>query len=160
MRRIALLMAGTALGFVLGCGGTLIEGPPEWILGSEPNVEGKSLDWYVLEYADTARVGTAQPLFAIVWRGGRGATAEGDGGGRITTINGYEVSPSFVKRAIYALEPDYTLNEIMMPAEDRDRLLSLMGAAEGPLSDDPLWADAIEPALRYVPSPGEKAPAQ
>jgi len=157
MKRIALLTAAASLGLVLGCGGGQITGGAgAWTLGSETPVEGGSRVWYVIQYADVERGGTLDVLFAVVWRGGPGATAEGNSEGMISTINGQDVRPNFTRSAIYALEPEYSLNEITMSEEERERLLDRITGPDGPFTDDPLWLEAVEPALRYVPSPGEE----
>ena len=86
-----------------------------------------------------------RPLFVILWKGSGADRAEQDGDNRFTSINGHRLSVSFTNRAVYALQPDYSLRDLRFSEPDLSRVLNAI-AHRAPIEGD-LWTNRLSPKL-------------
>jgi hypothetical protein len=111
-----------------------------------------------------------QPLLVIVWKG-RQRTVTLD---RLNTdtpavaINEHLLTPPRTKKAIYALQPDYSLQQLPLTEEEIQRLFAHIMRSEKRavssmevriLPSDPYWQEKVDPHTRVIDPEGkEKRP--
>jgi len=89
----------------------------------------------------------ARPVFVILWKSEiNGGTTWGYGGE--TYINGHLLTLSHSNRAIYALQPDYTVKDMGLPEPDIAAVLNAL-ATRAPI-EDKLWTNKLAPRLCIV----------
>jgi hypothetical protein len=82
-----------------------------------------------------------------MWIGGGpgGFTSSRDGHNRLTEINGHRPRLSLANRAVYALQPDYSVRDLELTEPDLSKVLDEM-AKLAPIEDD-IWTNKLAPRL-------------
>jgi hypothetical protein len=108
-----------------------------------------------------------RPVFVIVWKAEK-ASVSLDRRPAIAriSINGHSVTPPAAKRAIYAIQPDYSLQQLSLTEEEITRLFShittriekretaLRERGTFPLDpSDPYWEQKVDPHRKIVELP-------
>ena len=90
-------------------------------------------------------------LFLIAWTFDRdGATNSLSDQGLLATVRDPRVQPSSQKRAVYTLQPDYTLSEVPLTQEQISALFGETQGSDFQPSQSELWQKAVAPLLRSV----------
>jgi hypothetical protein len=109
---LGLLALGMAV-IAAGCGryaGAIFGG--QTVPGSTlQNCYDFQFDTYEGTYNESKR----RPLFAIVWQAHCVGSSRSDGRNMLVSIHEHSVAPSRTKKAVYALQPDYLLNNYPSP---------------------------------------------
>ena len=94
--------------------------------------------------------GKRKPLFAVFWIKSNGAESSitSDNRNLIKEINGHLIAPSLSQKAIYALQPDYHLQEIPLQKEEIDYLFEALRS--GNLVQSKNWQSTVVPKLQLV----------
>jgi hypothetical protein len=90
----------------------------------------------------------ARPLFVILWIGAGGATSSHDWDNRLTEISGHRLRLSFTNRAVYALQPDYSVRDLSISESDLSSILDAI--AKGTAIEGDLWTNSLVPRLCVV----------
>jgi hypothetical protein len=110
-----------------------------------------------------------RPLFVIVWKAsrfGRSSLGHLDRAVATISINSHTMTPSRAKKAVYALQPDYSLKELPLTEEEIARLFSHITRSEQRdvssdqielLPTDPFWEQKVDPYLKIVEPPHKQA---
>jgi hypothetical protein len=109
-------------------------------------------DTYEGEFSELKR----RPLFAIVWQAHMGGVSTSDNRNLIISIHGHSIAPSRTKKAVYALQPDYSLIQLPLTHEEIDHLFSIARSRDeaGPMFySDPTWREKVQPNLKVVEPP-------
>lgn len=90
-------------------------------------------------------------LFVIFWKesGVNLAPVTEDGRGRLMTIHGHVVHPSFSERAAYALQPDYSLHRLELSDLERTRVFDAL-MKEQTIEADSVWTKKVLAKLEVV----------
>ena len=99
---------------------------------------------------------TARPQFVVLWKARRAGAISSDGNNRLSEIHGHRISVLFSDKAVYALQPDYTLKRLPLSVAETDQILqSFMDAskASGAVTFDDLWNKSVLPHLAIVEDP-------
>jgi hypothetical protein len=88
-----------------------------------------------------------RPVFVILWKGS-GQTSSYDGDNRLTSINGHRLSLSLTNRAVYALQPDYSVRDLGFSDPELSEILNAI-ANDTPIEGD-LWTNKLAPRLYIV----------
>jgi hypothetical protein len=128
------------------------------------SIPGSKLQkFYVIQFdkAESKR----RPLAVIVWkahRAGRISLDHLDKAVPAISINGHSVTPSPTKKAIYALQPDYSLQQLPLTDEEITHLFSHITRSEERVvssyerelfPSDPYWEQKVDPHLNAVEPP-------
>ena len=106
-------------------------------------------NWYELQMGKDGK-----PLFVIFWRSGNAGTSGSDSRNVVDTIHGHPISPNLGKKAVYALQRDYSLKEVALSEKEIGHILQLVTGRTDrkPLvGDDALWKEKVLPELKFVP---------
>ena len=150
--RLALMLAVLCLAFAaVGCrryaGGT---SGSQLIPGSTlQNCSVFQHDTYEGEWDKSKR----RPLFAIVWQAKIAGSSATDNRNLTTSIHGHPVALSPAKKAVYALQPDYSLQEIALSEQEIDHLFAIADSDPDDglrFASDAVWREKVEPFLRIV----------
>jgi hypothetical protein len=88
-----------------------------------------------------------RPVFVILWKSEiNGGSTWGHGGG--TCINGHPLAISLTNRAVYALQPDYTLRDMGLSEPGLSTVLNAI-AKDAPIEGG-LWTNELAPRLCIV----------
>lgn len=90
----------------------------------------------------------ARPLFVVLWISAGGVTSSRNWENRLTEINGHRVMLSFTNRAVYALQPDYSVRDLGFAEPDLSTILDAI-AKDAPIGGD-LWTNALAPRLSVL----------
>jgi hypothetical protein len=101
------------------------------------NVPG---DYPILNYEFQGDAGQ-RPLFVVFWKGVGEQTSRNDIENRLQSINGHQLNVSFVKRAVYALRTDYSLQDLALSDSDVSSVLNAFG--KGTPFDVDLWTNKL-----------------
>ena len=90
-------------------------------------------------------------LFVIFWKesGVNLVPVTEDGRGRLMTIHGHVVHPSFSERAAYALQPDYSLRRLDLSDLERTRVFDAL-MKDQTVEADSLWTEKVLAKLEIV----------
>jgi len=143
-RFVFVLVAATVCLVSAGCGKQYGGGA----LGGWTQADGVTQDCYVLQLGvrDSATPG---PLFAILWTARVVGGIQRNNRNQLVTIHGFRIEVPFDRKAIYALQPDYTVTEIALSPEETDRVLNIIAAGQSPASDA-AWQTKIALQLKVV----------
>jgi hypothetical protein len=122
---------------------------------------------YVVQF-DKAGLGR-RPLVVIAWKARLHLEGESvdlnhtDQDIPAITIDGHSVVPPRTKKAIYALQPDYSLRQLPLTEEEITRLFSHITRSQeratfderNTLPSDPYWEQKVDPHLKVV-EPSQK----
>ena len=100
-----------------------------------------------------------RPLFAIVWQGRATGEVTSNGENLLTSIHGHSVNLSRSKKAVYALQPDYSLRPLPLSEREIDHLFAIAHSKDNPppmFYKDAVWQSKVEPFL-YVVEPPKKS---
>ena len=103
-------------------------------------------------YAGAFDVSTAEPQFVILWKARRKGVSASDGNNRITQIHGHKITASFTEKAVYALQPDYSLKLLPLSKEQTDQILALFTPG-GTIKFGEVWNKNIAPNLITIEDP-------
>jgi hypothetical protein len=101
-------------------------------------------DYYALNFEFQGDA-SKRPLFVVLWKGVGYQTGSNDSYNRLQSINGHQLNVSFGKRAVYALQPDYTLQDLGLPDSDVSSVLNAF-AQPTALNGD-LWTNKLSPRI-------------
>lgn len=87
----------------------------------------------------------ARPLLVVLWISAGGATSSQDGDNRLTEINGHRLGLSFTNRAVYALQPNYSVRDFSFAEPDLSKILDAI--AKGTPIEGDLWTNRLAPRL-------------
>ena len=94
-------------------------------------------------------------LLVIAWTAERGGgSTSRSGQNLLVSIHERPVRPSLKKKALYALQPDYTLREILMTEPDRRALFDELQKEGFHTSHSALWQKQVAPKLSKVEAVG------
>ena len=94
-------------------------------------------------------------LFVIAWTTERDSvSASWSEQNLLTSIHGRPVRPRLGKKALYALQPNYTLSEVAMSEADLGALFNDMGKEGFHASHSELWQKQVAPKLSKVDASG------
>jgi hypothetical protein len=110
-----------------------------------------------------------QPLLVIVWKA-KGIPSTGFGGlntdSPVIVVDEHQLKPPRTKKAVYALQPDYSLQQLPLTEKEIERLFSHLTRSEErvvsqieveTLPPDPYWEEKVDPHLKVVdPDRNEK----
>ena len=100
-------------------------------------------------------------MFGILWVAKKCGSTTSSGNNFLTEIHGHRVSPDPHKKAIYALQPDYSLKELNLTPAEIDQLFSTEQAGLDAmmdnrtpkrLQDDEVFKTKVFPHLVHVES--------
>jgi len=109
-------------------------------------------DTYEGVYSESKR----RPLFAIFWQAHRAGTSGSNSRNMVISIHGHSIAPTREKKAVYALQPDYSLQQLPLTEREVDRLFSIVRSHEGDgprLASDPAWQQKVHPKLQIIEPP-------
>jgi hypothetical protein len=112
---LTLVLSGVALAGCSPKGGVATA-------GSEGMSDNGEID-YVYQLPPPSSTSPETPLFLVLWLGKQG-TRGGTVGGSTMEVHGHPISPELDKKAVYALQPDYSLRELSLTPAEIDDLLS------------------------------------
>jgi hypothetical protein len=94
-------------------------------------------------------------LCIIAWRS-NGPTGDSTSGGDnlVSAIHGRRVKVDPTRYRVYALQPDYKLEPINLPAEQRQVLFDLVARDQFDPRSNQTWQDRVAPTLKFVEWPG------
>ena len=81
----------------------------------------------------------------VLWIGAGGATSSHDGDNRLTEINGHRLRLSLTNRAVYALQPDYSVRDLSFAEPELSKILDAL--AKGTPIEGDLWTNRLAPRL-------------
>ena len=145
-----LAVIGVALGGCSPRGGVAT-------VGSEAMSDTGEID-YVYQLPPPGSTSPETPLFLVMWLGKQG-TVGGTVGGSMMAVHGHPISPAPDKKAVYALQPDYSLKELGLTPAEIDHLLSNMQEAQAAmihnkhpkrLQDDEVFKTKVFSQLKVV----------
>jgi hypothetical protein len=125
------------------------------------SIPGSSLNKYYIVQFDKPGL-KRQPLLVIVWKAHRTESISLDHLDTDTPaimINGRLMTPSRTTKAIYALQPDYSLQQLSLTEAEIGRLFSHITRSEERavpsidleiLPSDPYWDEKVHPHLKIV----------
>jgi hypothetical protein len=103
-------------------------------------------------YSGTFDPATAEPQFVILWKARRKGESTSDGNNRISEIHGHKISVSFADKAVYALQPDYSLKRLPLSASETNQILGLF-STEGAIKFNEVWDRNVKPKLEVIEDP-------
>lgn len=109
-------------------------------------MDSKLKNCFVLQFSQQERA----PLYAIFWKAKNHGVTTHDHK-LITSINGNKFSCDKNKKAIYALQPDYSLKSLTIPDDKIDEIFQYIDV--GPtkyLENNIIWKNKISPFLEIV----------
>jgi hypothetical protein len=92
----------------------------------------------------------ARPVFAVLWLSAGGATSSRDGDNRLIGINGHRLRLSLTNRAVYALQHDYTVQDLGFEEPELSQVLDAI--AKGTPIEGDLWTNKLAPRLCVLPA--------
>ena len=104
----------------------------------------------ILHCYDLQKDQVGKPLFVIIWKASMKGTCEINGRNQLTSIHNKPIDVSYNKKAIYALQPDYSLKPIKLNESEVDHILDLINNSENPFSKDNIWKLKIEATLNQI----------
>ena len=104
---------------------------------------------FVIQYDLGASDGPKTPLFGVFWHATQSGQISHDNNDMLTRISGRRVSAPVNKKAVYALQLDYTLKEIPLSQEEVVELLTVADRG-GSLWETPLWRAKVAPLIKVV----------
>ena len=125
------------------------------------SIPKSSLEKFYIVQFDKAGL-KRQPLLVIVWKAHDNESVDLnhlDTTAQDVAINGHRLTPSRTKKAIYALQPDYSLQQLSLTEEEIGRLFSHIVQSEEravsateveTLPPDPYWEKKVDPHLKVV----------
>ena len=119
---------------------------------------GRAIPGSVLQHCYVLRNGpvprgpsaAANPLFLILWKATNAGSCEFDARNRLVAIHDNRISVSLKMKAVYVLQPDYTLRRIDLTQDEIEHVFNLMEQNQKHLSDDDIWRTKVEPMLERV----------
>jgi len=150
----------TALSMLVFIGATLGGCSPKYSGGGGSEAISGSTEQICYEYQLPPPSSTSPrtPLFVVLWLAKKaGWTSMGPYG--LLKIHGHPISPDLNKKAVYALQPDYSLKELSLTPAEIDQLFSHMQDAQVSrmqgrrLQDDEVFKTKVVSQLKNVESP-------
>lgn len=105
---------------------------------------------------------TARPQFVILWKAQRKGNSSWGSDNKISEIHGNRISVSFSEKAVYALQPDYSIKRLTLTPVEVDQILQSFMTSTGVVESipfDALWDKKILPYLPVVEDPTWSPPA-
>ena len=130
-------------------------------ISREQSLTGSSLKKYYVVQFDKPGL-KRQPLLVIVWKAKNSASISLwhlDTAAPVIEINGHVITPPGTKKAIYTLQPNYSLQRLSLTEAEIARLFShIVQSEERPVSAqdveilpaDPYWEEKVDPHLKDV----------
>ena len=134
--------------------------------GSEAISDSTSEICYVYQLPPPGSKSAETPLFLVLWLGKQGNKGGSVSGPNIA-IHGHPISADLDKKAVYALQPDYSLKELSLTPAEIDQLISNRQEAQASmmqstpvrrLQDDDLFKAKVFPQLKNVEMPDSEVP--
>lgn len=107
-------------------------------------------------YTGAFDLGKRRPQFVVLWKARRAGATRTDGYNRLLEIHDHKISVSFSEKAVYALQPDYTLKRLALSVTETDQILQafmVASKASAAISFDDLWSRSVLPSLAVVEDP-------
>jgi hypothetical protein len=147
---IVALVALVVILFAQGCSEKRL-GPTA--VGSHV-IPGSEMRWhFVFQYkpsTEKGRVSADSLMYAVFWKGRWSLGVGSDHQHGVTTINGHTIKPDLERKAVYALQPDYTLRAINLADEEINRLFELHEAEDATFAESQVWQQKVAPQLNVV----------
>jgi len=96
-----------------------------------------------------------RPLFAIVWQATRVGTTSSSDRGLVNSIHMHPIAPSRKHKAVYCLQPDYSLKALSLTNDEIDTLFALVSSDSSTTSGmhltfNSIWQQKVQPFLKVV----------
>jgi hypothetical protein len=127
--------------------------------GVETVSHGTDLICYAYQLPPSTSGTPKRPVYLIVWLAKLAGSTTVGPGNLLTGIHGHPISVNPDKKAVYALQPDYSLKELSLTPAEIDDLLSNREEAQASMMHDKppklleavgVFKEKVFPQLKYV----------